>query len=540
MDVNGLAALWSSHRSSGTGKAAGPARRRWATVLLLTFLTLDLAVAAFFGGRALAQGLTGLDPRGVGALLWRIPLALGVAGALWEGGCLVDPRPFRPFFIQDRTLVLAEFLLGLTTPAKGVLGGLGLAFSLGLATVHATLLPWGLLYTLVAVFWVVCLERIVHGLAPGRFLRQRAFLLVVGVLGGALAGLGLLAGGGGASALTPPPALGQVWNLPGTHLLQAWQAALAGHPLAALGRLGPALAVTALLGLLTWAAVLREFRAGRSAPSGLGGGRCWAFARPWPGVAWIQFHQVLGSPAGQMRLVMLLLTVVMVKEPELISVGHLEAPRAWAVMAGAIIFGSVLAVPLCNLLGFDRGGVRTWWILPIRDRELWLGKVLGTAAYGAVALVILLALLVRTMSLRLHAIEGSKELDLVVQAGTHPLGPAQILALALFLVLLFVWWAGSGLHRSLAGPWPMGLGSYGVRLEFDDEKVARFATVLAPLCWMAPLYALADHFGPWALFPLLGVLGIGSCLRFRTRLDRACQELAQVRETVTSALLATP
>jgi hypothetical protein len=535
VDLNGLAAVWSSHRGR-RGPSGAPGRRR-ATVLLLAFLALDLAVAAFLGGRGLARGLATADPGATGALLVRIPLGLGLAGALWEGGCLVDPAPFRSFLVRDRTLVLAEFLLGLTTPAKGFLAGLGAAFALGLGSVRPPLLPWGLLYTLLALSGVVCLERILHVVSPARFLHQRAFLLLLLVLGGALAGLRLLGGGGSLRIL--PGALERVWSLPGTRFVQALQAALAGRPLAALARLGVPLAAAALLGLLAWVCIRRAFLAGRRGAAGLACAPAWTGVRPWMPVAWIQFQQLLGSRAGQMRLLMLLLAVVLAKEPELISVGHLQSPRGWAAAAGALTFGAVLVVPLANLLGFDRGGVRTWWLLPLRDRDLLLGKVLGTAAYGAIALPILLGLLVRTQALRLRAVEGTRELDLALTAGT-PFTGLQVLALALLLGVLLLWWAGSCLHRSLAGAWPMGLDTYGVRLALDDEKLARLGALLAPVLWMLPLYALADLAGPRAVFPLLAVLGVWAALRFTRRLDRACLELAEVREALTAALVATP
>jgi len=232
------------------------------------------------------------------------------------------------------------------------------------------------------------------------------------------------------------------------------------------------------------------------------------------------------------------MAILLTKEPVLISIGHLQTPQAWVALAGALTFGVVLMVPLCNLLGFDRGGIRTWWLLPLRDRDLWLGKVAGTAAYAALALPVLLIFLVQAQALRLHALDRAGGLDLTLEAGTHPLGAAAVLALALLLAILFLWWAGSGLKLSLAGASPMGLGTYGVQPGFTDEKVARLGVLFAPLLWIVPLFAVASLLGPAVLFPVLALLGTWSGLRFSRKLDQVCAAMDGGREELTTVLSA--
>jgi len=519
VDLRALGALWWARNQR-------PRPRRRALALLLAPLALYLGGAAFWGGTRIGGGLGQLDPVAAGRLLWRLPLALGLAGALWEGGCVVDPTPCRPFFISLPTRVLAEALLGLTTPVKRILGALGLAFSLGMAWGRPALLPAGLAYAALALVWTACLERVIHVLAPAGLLRQRAFLGVILGLGAGLAGLAWL--GGGAVAPAWVPRLERLWALPGIQLVRFWQT---GSPSALAAPLGATLALLAV----TASCVARELAEERRPGEALDGGRAWAFTAPWAGVARLQFHQLLASRAGQMRLLMLLLTVVLAKEPELITVGTVAMPRAWPALAAGLTFGSVLVVPLCNLLGFDRGGVRTWWTAPLAARDLLLGKVGGCAAYAALAAPVLLALTAQAQAWTLRQAARPGGIRLQVVPSARPMGP-EILALALLLAALFLWWAGSGLARSLRAPWPMPLGSYGVKTEFDEEKVARVGLLLAPLAWMVPLYGAALLLGWGAAAAAMAALALGSAWRFRFRLDAACTDLDAGREAISKAL----
>ena len=529
MDVNALAALWSAARGPRPGARRLPPGRRFLLAGLLLPLGLYLGGASLWAGLHLGSRLPTVDAAAAGAILWRIPLLLGLAGALWDGGCSVNPTPCRPFFITLPTLVLAEGMLGLTTVPKRVLGALGLLFTLGLAWGRPRLLLLGLALTCLGILWTACLERVIHHLLPAGLLRQRAFLGVFLGLGAGLAGLSLLAG-------KPPsipflPALSRAWSWPCVQLLRCWQTSNPSRLLA------PAGATLTLLAL-TSVCVRRELAVDRKPGTALGGGRLWSFRRPWLGVAKLQCHQILASRAGQMRLLMLLLSVVVAKEPELITMGTLQIPKVWTALAAGLALGPLLMVPLGNLLGFDRGGVRTWWAAPLRDRDLLLGKVLGCAAYAALAVPILLALLHQGRAWRFENLPHASGFPLRVAPSPLPMGAGETLAVGLLLGALFLWWAGSGLPRSLRGAAPLGLGSYAVSIEIDDEKVARVGMFLAPLAWMVPVYGAALLLGAPAAAAAMALLLLGAGARFRRRLGSACRELDQQREAVTFALAA--
>ena len=527
MDLNALTAIWQAERGPRFRMPRPVSRaRRSITRGMLLLLAAYLAMAAFWAGTAVGGGLPGLDSREAGNLLWRIPLALGLAGALWDGGCVVDPAPFRPYFVSLRTLVLAEGMLGLTTPVKQALAGLGFAFSLGLAWGRPGLFPLGLGYALLAIVWTACLERVIHCLVPAGLFRQRTFLVLILVLGMAMA---FLQGRPAVPAFLR--ALEGAWSLPGAEMVRFWQTRQGAHLALPLG-------ATLVLLALTAVCVARDLAVDRRPRTALAGGRVWAAASPLMTVARLQFHNLLASRSGQMRLFVLLLSVVVAKEPELITIGTLKSPHAWVGAAAGLTFGAVLIVPLCNLLGYDRGGVRTWWRLPIQDRDLLLGKVAGCAAYAVIAAVTLLALVTRASAWRLVQVNGRGGLSLEVVRALNPLGAGEVLAMALLLAALFLWWAGSGLERSLRGAWPLGRDSYGLKLELDEEKMARVGTLLAPLAWMGPLFGLTLALGWETAAAAMALLAVGASLRLRRRLDWAVSHLQEDREAVTLALAA--
>jgi hypothetical protein len=527
MDLNALAALWGAARGPRHRPARPLSRKRRAiTAFMLSLMALYLALASFWAGNAAGAGLAGLDPAAAGKLLWRIPLALGVAGALWDAGCVVDPAPCRPYFVSLPTLILAEGMLGLTTPVKRVLAGLGAVFSLGMAWGRPGLFPLGLGYAALALLWTACLERVIHALAPAGLLRQRAFMILLLAMGASLV---LLRGGPAAPAFLP--ALERAWSLPGAELVRFWQTRQASHLALPLGATLALLAVTA-------PCLTRDLAGNRRPGTALAGGRTWGFTPPWAGVARLQLHQLLASRSGQLRLFLVVISVALGKEPELLTVGTLKSPNAWSGIAAAFTFGAVLMVPLCNLLGYDRGGVRTWWRAPILDRDLLLGKVAGCAAYGALAAPILLALLAGTTAWHLVQVPAPGGYSLHVIRAARPMGAGELLAVALLMGAVFLWLAGTGLERSLRGAWPLGLDGYGLKLQFDDEKVARVGALLAPLLWMGPVFALTMHFG-WRIAAIaMAAVAVGAGLRFRRRLGWAAGDLQQNREEVTLALAA--
>jgi hypothetical protein len=530
MDLNALAAIGSAAWGARFPRLRTASRsRRTITALLLLLLGAEFCGSAFAAGHATGIGLAGLDPVATGRILWRVPLLLALAGALWDGGCVLDPAPCRPYFVSLGTRVLAEAMLGVTTPIKGVLAGFGLVFSLGLAWGQPRLLPMGLAYVLLALVWTACLERVIHALVPAGLLPQRGMLVVALGLGAALIGLAWLGG----KPLAPPlqPGLERLWARPGADLVRFWQTGQFRW-------LRLPLAATLVLLAGTGICVARELDQDRRPGASLDGGRIWRFQRPWAGVARLQLHQLLASRAGQMRLLMLLMSVLLVKEPELETVGVLKTPHAWTGIAAGITFGAILVVPLCNLLGFDRGGVQTWFRAPLAGRDLLLGKILGVAGYAALAGPILLALVVQSQAWHLVQSRTEHGIRLHLLPATDPMRAGAVLALAGLLVALFLWWAGSGLELSVRRPWPMTLGSYGMQLEFDEDKLARLGVLLAPVAWMGPLFGLSLLLGQGAALAGVAVLVAAAATRFRRCLARASLQLVEQREQITLSLSA--
>jgi len=514
VDVMALSALWQARQAK---VPQAPKQRRVWSFLLFWIMGVDLAILALWAGWTCGHQVVSTDPRLLGMRLWRVPLSLGLAGALWEGGCVVSPRPFRPFFVRARTLLLAELMVGLTTPVKRALLGLGLLFALGLGVRHPILAPWGLLVAALAILWIACLERILPALFPSGLLRQRVLLLLLLAVAGVLAGLR-------ATGLAAPHLSGQrpAWaaqmewagTLPGQHLAQGASELLAGHREAFGRQLEVPLGATLLLLVLAAWMVHRELESGPAPSSGLGGGHPWVFCRPWFGVARLHLHHLLASRAGQLRLFMAFMSILAAKEPELISMGRLEAPRAWVAFSAAFVFGAILMVPLCNLLGMERGGIRTHWNLPMEDRDLLRGMLVGAGAYAFLA--------------------GS--LILLLLGAVHSLRPAELLGIGLLLVAIFLWCAGSGLSHSLRSAWGMSQESYGIQVELTDEKLARLGVVITPLLWMLPVFAVSVILGPWSLLSCMACLVLISALRISSRLDTACAALVCERETLTLAL----
>ena len=514
MDVMALSALWQARQVK---VPQTPKKRRAWSFLLLWILGIDLGLLALWAGRYCGHLVGSADPVLLGMQIWRIPLSLGLAGALWEGGCVVSPRPLRPFFVQAKTMLLAELMLGLSTPMKRILFAFGLMYTIGLALSHPILAPWGLLVATLGILWIACLERIIPALFPSGPREQRFLLLLILAVAAMLAGL-RATGLGASQILAQRPTwtvlLERILTLPGQHLTLAASALLAGHFGAFWRELVVPIGATLLLLFLAAWMVHRQLESGPSASSGLGGGRIWAFRRPWFGVARLHLHGLLASKAGQVRLFAAFISILAAKEPELISLGRLQAPRAWVAFSAAFVFGAILMVPLCNLLGMERGGIRTYWNLPMEDRDLLLGKLMGTGAYAAMAGGLILLLI----------------------CAVHPLRAAELLGISLLLVAVFLWCAGSGLIRSLSGAWGMRPESYGIQVELTDEKMARLGVMIAPLLWMLPIFAVSVILGPWSLLTCMACLVMISALRITSRLDAACAVLVCERETLTMAL----
>jgi hypothetical protein len=488
LDLNALAAVWLARRP------APEAPRGLGGRLLLGGLGV-LALSSALGLGALAGRQALQAPAWIGPWLDRLGFALGAGGALWDGGPLLEARPWRPFRLQRRTLLAGEFLLGLTTGAKRALAALLFTAALGSGLPAPSLLPWALLTAVLLVLWAFGLERLLHALMPGalRFLRLP---LAIGLLVGAWA---LHHTSVGSTAWTP-----------GNQLARVAEGLLRGG--AVLAPLGwTALSTSLMLALTTWALVPALSRSQNG--SALVAGRPPTFRCPWRGLAGMHLRQLLVSRAGQLRLVMVFLAVLGIKEPELISLGRLHAPRAWVALWFALTFGTVLAVPLCNLLGLDRGGIRTWWVLPLEDRDLLKAKVAGTAAYAG--------LVAGLLCLAVGTFHGIRQVE----------GPGLLLLLA----FVFLWCAGSGLERSILASWSQAGSSYGIQLDFTDEKVARLGVALAPIPIAIPLYALTV----W-IHPMLAAMAMaGLCLlalhRLRHRLDAASQLLDLHREHINRA-----
>ena len=426
----------------------------------------------------------------MGGILLAVSLGIGLVGGLLGGARQLTWDAYRSFPVPFTTLFFAETFASLGDLL--VLGFVGMVVAMGAAFIwqRPALAPLVLLLLGQVVLWVLFLQHLVGTLAVTavrRLRRAMVFLMVA-----AWAGVTVVAGlareiqedierdriehiRAAWHQMQPAMAL-----LPPVRAVDAMIAARQGELLRCVWLELPMLGVTLALGLLSYALLRRESRPS-VALEDVGGGR----AEPlrWTGVAFgvarLHIHQVSGSLQGRFGLVVPLITVVLIKGP----LGTVGVSAKYTV-PGAVLYLALAATQFYfNQWGFDGQGVKTLFLLPIRMRDLLIGKTLALLVYCVFQNALLLALLALLV---------------------HP-DARELVAGALLGGCLFVAYALEGQWVSALYPRPLAMHRM--------NPTGLSATSLLPLgvgmansTVFGATYSLVEWLAPRAVIPMLVVL----------------------------------
>nr|WP_320131430.1 hypothetical protein [uncultured Holophaga sp.] len=504
MDVAPLTALlWVRGREPGKGREVLTA--------ILMILAFILGTGTFLVGRGFARTLS--SPGSTGAQLPVLTglLALAGASALWHGSRSLDPRILEAFQVAPVPLFLAELATALTTPFKRAGAFVLMAFFLGAGTVHLRLLAWMLPLGCLWLLSLVSLERIL-----GRGTRilgaQGRLSLVFSLL---LLALPPLLNGISATLLARPLlpqrslslAILSRPALPIPPVTLAWTP---GEPLArriAQGLVLPFMGTAFLLILCFFA--LRQEGVGRGPHRSTSPLGVWASGRPWVTIAHDHWNRLWSSRQGSFYLFTPLLAPLI--QVDLMIFHQVPGVRVLIGVAGWVMLP--LGTLCCSFFGLDRGAVRSFWTWPITDRDLLLGKLVGTAAYQGVVILLLVG----------------------VMALATPM-PARFLpATLLFCLSLASCQLAAGLKLSILHPRRLDPTALNAGA-FDDAHLARLGHLLQPWLLLVLVGSLAALAGPLVLTLTLFVI-LGLSLRILARaMPRAVTLLETHRDELSAHL----
>jgi hypothetical protein len=506
-----------------TRKALG---RRGAIGLVVVVLILGgmasplLVASGLLGhlfGRAFDEPLVAVL---MGSVLTGATVGFGIIGGLLGSARQLTWDAYRSFPVPFRTLFFAETFASLGDLV--VLGFMGLTTAMGGAfvweapsTAPAVLFLMGQL-----VLWVLFTQHLVGTLAVTavRRLRRAMILLVVA----SWAGLSVVASA--ARELRddlqgdPLEHLKGLWHavrpvvnrLPPVLSVRAIAAAENGNVARALALEAPLVLGTLLLGSLSYAVLRGEARprarrAGRPATDN----RFRREEAPYWTLARLHLHHVLGSLQGRFGLVVPLITVLLVRGP----IG------AAGIGPELTLPGSVLYIALAatqfqfNQFGLDGHGAKTLFLLPIRTRDLLVGKMLALLAYSAAQNALLLVLVAA-----------------VVRPSVSDTVSAGLLAACLALAhSLEGHWVSAVYPRPLAMHRMNSTGLSGANLLPLGVGMVNGAI-------LAGLYALLSWRAPTLRVPVLALLLGALVVAYRALLPRASRFVERHREKLIEVL----
>ncbi len=404
--VSPFQALLVAHVRMGWNRVRRGLGRRslWGMAAVLGVLvTATLPMFAAYGllGYLCGHGIDkALAPVVLGTLLTLTSLGFGWLGGVLGGTRQLTWDAYRSYPIPFRVLFLAEIFAGLgDTLALGFVGLL-LCLAAPFLWQRPLLLPLLVLLLVQATLWMLFLQQLIGALAAAAVKRLRVALLAV-VLA-AWVGFSLL--GSVASRIEhhlredDEARLRDAWHalrpllelLPPVHAAQSMALVRRGAWLSAAAHEVPMLAVTLMLGFATYAVLRREARPPSwartedrvTSPRG--------FWLPGPVLALARLHarHLFGSMQGRFGLAIPLITVVLVKGP----LASASVGGSWVTPASVTYLALAAAQLQFNQFGFDGQGIKTLLLLPIRTRDILLGKALALAAYGALQYALLFAL----------------------------------------------------------------------------------------------------------------------------------------------------
>ncbi len=406
MKIGPFRALLAAHAQMTWNRTKkGLGRRGMAATALAIGFLMSLAVPMFatfaFLGYLFGHGIDKpLASLLLGSVVGFVACAFGIMGGVLGGTRQLAWEAYRSYPIPFRTLFFAE----MSASAGDVLalGFIGLMASMAAAflTQRPLLLPWLSLLLVQAILWMLFLQQLVGTLATAAVRRLRVALLVITL--SAWAGFALLGSAvselHGALRADNVDTMLTIWRrirpslemLPPVMSARALGAVQKGAWRQAAWLELPMLTVTVALGVATYLVLQREAspRASHALES-TRSARLWRLSSPVLAMARLHAHHLTTSLQGRFGLVIPIVTVVLIKGP----LANVTFGRAW-MAPGAILYVALTATQLqFNQFGFDGQGAKTLLLLPIRTRDILLGKAIALAAYSAVQYAALLALL---------------------------------------------------------------------------------------------------------------------------------------------------
>ncbi|MBL0312423.1 MAG: hypothetical protein IPP78_06825 [Holophagaceae bacterium] len=400
---------------------------RWAMVLVMVLVVL-------FGGLP-AVGISAVAGYALGAHFdsYRAPLilggvlalgaaAVGAISGIMGGTKALQWESYRIYPLSLRQIFAAELVAGIGDPWPTLAGLSALAMFMGLSAAHPILLPIALLLWMQTVLWMLLIQHFVGSLAAALMKRMKLALVIFGIFFWMLSVMTSMLpkysepnpGAHLSTVLTPEriaqiKQMGQValtclGTLPSTYAARSFSEALRGAWISAL------LHQLAPIALLLIALALQARQMEREAdPQALevktatkGAEKLWSFRSPAAGVAKLHWRTLMGSHLGRFGLLMPVMTVVLLKGP----FSHIRGQAMWAIpgtFAYLALAGSQMQY---NQFGLDGHGVKSLLLLPIRSRDILLGKLGGLAMYQGLQaglLLLLVALLMRPSPIELLA-----------------------------------------------------------------------------------------------------------------------------------------
>jgi hypothetical protein len=468
------------------------------------------SVAAYFTARE------AFDPHGtpslahaLGAALTFLSLGGGFIGGVAGGAKQLTWESYRGFPLQPRTLFAAELLAGLGDLITAAF--VAVTFGVCGATVLAApkLLVGMFVLGVETVLLLLSVQLLVGSLAERLVKRLRLALAVAFGLAWAMSSLAtptlehakpgdLRALQAGLDALLVLAA-----KLPASLAIQSVRDGTWGGLLLHTGLLA-----ATLLGSFTLLWRERESAADEtSAPPD----KLWSFTRPVLGVARLQLDTLLGSHLGKAAFVMPLVTVVLIRGP----LATLTSHGAW-MLPSAFIYASLGGINLgFNQFGLDGHGVKAFFLLPIDEETLLQGKQLGFAAWQAVQLVLLVALLGLALS---------------------P-SPAQLIGGAELFIGLFFVQSTVGQRTSIWMPRKMQRASMkNGQMPLPVVLVGMATTLVSSSVFGGTYWGLYSLGGGWLLVPGMAVLAVMAAVASRPLLKWNAKYLANHRDKLVSVV----
>ncbi len=516
-----------AHLQAGWNRSRKELGKTGRTAYVVTLTALGLFVAAptvfgsLVGGYFLGRGLP--DPaflRGIGGILAGLALMGGITGGLFGGTRTLGWESTRLFPLRLRSLFLAELMAGMGDLLPLSVGLITACLLLGMGVAKPLLfvflpLPW--LGTMAAL---LCIQYLVGSLTARIAKHLRLAFAVLGFLLWVSTTLLPATSSrlGGPSAHPMQMKVGfqymvrVVEVLPSTQCFRGLGEILNGHWGQALGRQAYPLAVLALL-LLGAAATLRrdsDPQTFRAVPKG-SSERLWSFSEPVYGIARLQWQAIISSHLGKFQLLVPLMVLVLIKGPFAASRGA----AVWSLpMAFAYLSMAGMQTQL-NQFGLDGSGVKALLLLPLRSRDLLVGKALGLLAFLGLQVTLLLILL---------GIVGN-------------LGPLQAMAGVCLSGCLFLVLVSLGHWTSVWLPRPMPRDSLKNNNMAQPVIWLGMAAMLAGTLLFGGIYLLTAWLAPLLLLPVMALLlGLLFLIYSRVILPPAARYLDGRREALVQAL----